>query len=145
MATSDLGDLDQASEDILGSYLELQFDRVSKVEEMRLQFTSIVAGASVVAIAVLADTSSDRGAAASALAMVTAANLLAVGFILRLKEHVHQHEYRIQQVLGAVSPALLDLHLSSNTPKRRLHSINSYQIALHALLAVIGIGLLVGL
>ncbi len=145
MASGETGGLGDVSQEFLGVYLEALFHRISQVEQMRLQFTSIVAGASVVAIAVLADTSSDRGAVSIALAIVTIANLLAVGFILRLKDHVHQHEERIRIILRVVSGDLVALHLSTNTRPRTLHSINSYQIALHALLAIVGAGLMVGI
>lgn len=128
-------DLADVPTDFLVSYFETQINRVSQVEQMRLQFTNIVAAASVVAVAILAGNETGQRIHLLVLLTVFVSNLIAVGFVYRLKEHVAQHEVRVQRVLQSVSTGLLDLHLATNTKSRRIHSINMYQVYLHLALA----------
>ncbi|MGH1491804.1 MAG: hypothetical protein ACRBK7_20845 [Acidimicrobiales bacterium] len=130
-----------ADADLLAKYWDHQYQRVGRLEEQRMTFTNIIVASSVVALALLVEgeQAAKTMALAGAFTAILAANVVAVAFIFRTRDHVRQHLVRSHATLHAMSPTLFALNRVTSTPTRRLHSVNNYQVALHVLLAALAL------
>ncbi len=122
--------------ELLATYWRHQYDRLDQIENQRIQFTNIVVAASVVAIALLFDRDDAAKSLAlrGALATVLGVNLVACGYVLRMRQHAHQTLIRARTALRVLAPELMQLNMVSGIPRNLFHSSIAYQISLHALL-----------
>ena len=100
------------------SYYLLQYERVGQEENQRLQFSSFVIAAPVVALGVLTTTSPNlsKTLLGVPLGAVFFANLIAIVHARRSRSWVKFHQQRARKVLDKISPTSADMEQNESKP-----------------------------